>query len=743
MDNKPKFNIYTKVKTNPTPFLYSNQTSFNSKKMKSKKTESMTSIKQLPYYRCTTPLNKISSSTQIYHPSNLPLIGARSPVSRKLNFQSEFRRKTPNQRNNSLTINNSLSNTNSNSNTITNTITHNNNIKRELQIILALKKQIKSQNELIAQNTEEINEMKKMKNVSYVKEIKIENNILLNQIEKLKKLIDGMNSENSMAIEGIDGIECNTAVEIQQKRIIKLQKEENNKLSLALFGLSQDQRINEALKETINQYDKEIKELRNTNEQLNKVLNEKSSCEQNTIQIQSSQNEKVKKTDKHSLILIPPLISEQEKTEIEYLLKQCLIAKGIKRLSISEIIKDRRDFDNIESTIIQLLNLENEDKWILRRYLVDLAIDKQHLKLSFNLLIERLSKLFKIESGENEAVIQIENCFSNLNAQHIKDIIKKCQAIDIEQKETILFNQFKSIYCLVVLKKKNHNDLLSMNNFCSIIRYMKSNKSTSLMELNFKSFKSLYKENKNENENLKEKDQLLYTSELSIEEDVQIISQSQRINKNSLRALNYQQLSINQIELISLLTSYFKKNNISFQSFLLSIDSNIKIESDIKSISIIDFTNYLKAKNILQKQYSILFDKEYLSNHLMLNLTKISILFSQIDKLGNEDEEDKDIPYSYIDKAKTLTFKLDQEAIQTQSLSQMQLPSEYEQAKAIVSDIFEMVLHKQYLKQIKSIESNEVSANQLIEEIFAKVAKNYNKKTTNSRKVFEKIKINE
>ena len=115
------------------------------------------------------------------------------------------------------------------------------NIPQQLEIIFSLKKKIVEQNKIIKNKIIEINNLKDMINISKVNEYKIENDILKEQLEKMKKII-----ENNNKLESKITVKSNREKEI----------ENINKLKDDIENLSQ--KINDINDKYINNKKKKI-----------------------------------------------------------------------------------------------------------------------------------------------------------------------------------------------------------------------------------------------------------------------------------------------------------------------------------------------------------------------------------------------------------------------------------------------------------------------------------------------------
>ena len=134
-----------------------------------------------------------------------------------------------------------------------------NNIPKQLQIIVTLKKKITEQNKLIEDKINEIESLRKSKDISKLNEFKVENDILKGELQKMKNIIE---NNKELKVNPFD-LNNNNKLNEKEEIINKLKEEIQN--------------LKKKLDEVNNKYIKELKEkekLKKEKEELKKIKNE-------------------------------------------------------------------------------------------------------------------------------------------------------------------------------------------------------------------------------------------------------------------------------------------------------------------------------------------------------------------------------------------------------------------------------------------------------------------------------------
>ena len=389
--------------------------------------------------------------------------------------------------------------------------------KKELQIILSLKRKIKRQNELLEQKDKEIENYTKSKNNARLNELLIENGVFQKELQKMKELIKQKDQANHNNIHDNNNCNNNETSTIEEKvkddiktlqinmndLTEKYQKEieKNKKLDQNYINLNQDYI---RLKNDFGKKLKEIEELKKSNnenkdsdleyisldeeklkavteqnkelaikiEKLNDVINHLNEAHQEAIRENASlKEEKIKIKKCYEISLISPLEIENISLMLPILFNKLKIEKT----TIEGVFNDNYDIKEISNELCSIFSINKQDVNYIERYFLHLF---QQNNFDLNKLKEFFMELITKELSISETVS--ENITKN-----IKQLIQKCESFDLLSTKTIRFCAFKKIFDFVYSE-------LSQNDFVELLNYSISHNSNNNYSLTYIQYEQFY-----------------------------------------------------------------------------------------------------------------------------------------------------------------------------------------------------------------------------------------------------------
>lgn len=357
---------------------------------------------------------------------------------------------------------------------------------KELQIILSLKKQIKTQNDIIVKKNEELEKVRKSSLLLVNNELKIENEMLNKEIEKMKKKLDNkiqgnpsINNTDNGSLEEMIQLK-NELKEIKENVLVLSQKykaeiSKNKNLRESIAYVDQDHQEKEK------KYTKAIEEYKLENENLK---NELKSKDKDNILNDAQDTIFVLKNEKESLV-----------TEINLLHEKITSLEEKNQETIQENEKCSLKVSKLES-IIEMLNneltaLKQSKKEIKNEYEI------KSPQIEINLISQKVTN----KKYENESNINY-NSLTLSNEEH--EEISTLLSIYINQKNIILNDIINilndpchdySIISSRICELFNINDILIIERFLLSSSYEGESFSFENMKKNIILFYNKSKEN--------------------------------------------------------------------------------------------------------------------------------------------------------------------------------------------------------------------------------------------------------
>ena len=471
---------------------------------------------------------------------------------------------------------------------------------KELQIILSLKKQIKTQNDIIFKKNEELEKVRKSSLLLVNNELKIENEMLTKEIEKMKKELDNKiqgnpsmnNSDNGNLEEMIQlknelkQIKENVLV-LSQKYKAEMTKNKNLRESIAY--------VDHDYKEKEEKYKKSIEEYKAENEQLKKELESKS--KDNNILNDAQDTIFVLNNEKESLV-----------TEINLLNDKIAFLEEKNQEMIQENEKSSIKISKLED-IIKMLNNE----------LISLKQSKNETQTATKSDYEIKSSVIEmnlISQKESNKKDEIEPAFKYINYNSLK--LSKGEYDEICILLSIYINQYNIILndIINILDNPCHDYSIISSRICELFnisdilimeRFLLSN-SYEGESFSFKNMKKnltlFYNKSK---ENYTKPNTLLLLSNIDTNSVKKVIEICKAIDVDKTNTIN-----------ITLFTQLFKQyihyldptKPIDFIEVLKSIIQEQNIEKEKKSIFLINF---------------LIFEKIFIESSHRTNESKVSI----------------------------------------------------------------------------------------------------------------------
>lgn len=478
--------------------------------------------------------------------------------------------------------------------------------KKELQIILSLKRKIKRQNELLEQKEKEIENYTKSKNNAKLKELLIENGVFQKELQKMRELIKQKDQANLNNIHEKNNCNNNETSTIEEKvkddiktlqinmndLTEKYQKEieKNKKLDQNYINLNQDYI---RLKNDFEKKLKEIEELKKSNnenkdsdleyisldeeklkavteqnkelaikiEKLNDVINHLNEAHQEAIRENASLKEEQIKIKKcYEISLISPLEIENISLMLSILFNKLKIGKT----TIEGVFNDNYDIKEISNELCSIFSINKQDVNYIERYLLNLF---QQNNFDLNKLKEFIIELITKELSISETIS--ENITKN-----IKRLIQKCESFDLLSTKTICFCAFKKIFDFVYSE-------LSQNDFVELLNYSishNSNNNYSLTYIQYEQFYSLDSSLENGNVIIEEKEVEKDDKNLLEEKKESKEDSNGNVNEENKNSLEIETKIINNTGEFNLLNEEEVKENMS------SKEENLEQQNEIKEI---------------------------------------------------------------------------------------------------------------------------------------------------------------
>lgn len=527
------------------------------------------------------------------------------------------------------------------------------NYNKELQIILSLKRKIKTQNEIISQKDNEINKLQNKSLLSKYNELQIENEVLNNEIKKMKTLMsetsnnlrnqtyninNGHNVNEEMFTNEINELKLNlnslnekynNEVIINKthtQNIESLKKEHNIEKEELLNKINEYSNINDELQSVKSKLDiitkeKETSDLKNSN--LSEIIHHMES-EMNTLKEQCQQNEN-KLNTYYQTKLNMELINNNHNTIITTLCKENnfdlkrLILNTllyIKEITIEQIktifneeIENARNNnmdDVIANRICDLIGLSSTDWNDIMKMLICIYIgnnDDSTSYVKYTMIEETLCEI--IQSNK------INYDINELNDVNVQSILNMCIQYDIFQTHFINVDIFYKIctqsYSLDDMKTK-------ILIYHCIFSYMSVNKNNLYHNINDIPYNELY-----------------------------TFIQKESTNNVIIKEEEEHDVIITHDELVNELKKYFTLQNEKAILLLNEIEQNV--EDDKNGMITIDaFCNVILNKNILSDSNTKItfmsFNEEYLDeNKEKIDINKYKTLFNELLQQNNNDNE--------------------------------------------------------------------------------------------------------
>ena len=358
--------------------------------------------------------------------------------------------------------------------------------KNDLQIILSLKKELKIKNEENSRLHSEIEELKKNKTPTAINELEIENKILNEEIQKMKKMCSDIGSKGNCVVDNIEKeneLQRNIdSLALQNKKLKEVVSTLNGTISKAQNELaSKDEEI-EKLNHIIEELKKKeeemkdviIKEVEKNNSQENKKeekkeiieddVKEEIKDEEDVLEKQIHKYQQLSKTSRSKDLHIsqsiefsllsnglglPNMICQDEIDKVLFLLIKVHQSSNLLPLTtIKNILPNIHSISNFTNEIVSLFHFDQETQCVLNRLAYGLGFTNGNF--SIDLFKEKLLSIFTKQNALIEDNIDI---YSEFKSNCISDIISTCVNYDTHYNGYIHFDLFTNVILPYVNKE--------------------------------------------------------------------------------------------------------------------------------------------------------------------------------------------------------------------------------------------------------------------------------------------------
>ena len=354
--------------------------------------------------------------------------------------------------------------------------------KNDLQIILSLKKELKIKNEENSRLHNEIEEIKKNKTPTAINELEIENKILNDEIQKMKKMCSDIGSKGNFVVENKEKeneLQKNIdSLTLQNKKLKEVVSTLNTSIAKAQNELtSKDEEI-EKLKNIIEELKKKEEEMKsviikeveknNSIEKKNEIveddMKDEIKDEEDVLEKQIHKYQQLSKTSRSKELHIsssielsllsngftlPNMISQDEIDKVLFLLIK--VHQSSNRLPLStltNILPNIHSITDFTNEIVSLFNFDQVTQCVLNRFAYGLGFTNDHFSIDIF-----KDKLLSIFTKQNVLIEDNIDIYSEFKSNCISDIISTCVNYDTHYNGYIHFDLFTNVILPYVNKE--------------------------------------------------------------------------------------------------------------------------------------------------------------------------------------------------------------------------------------------------------------------------------------------------